>query len=287
MTFLKKYAYSATGFNLLLGAMFVQFAMIMRGVFELEDGHINLSLETMIGADIAVATVLISMGALLGRTTAIQLLVMGFFEIALFAANEYFQLEYMKITDVGGSITVHAFGAYFGLAVSLMLRPSSKGEGESEKEAPSYNSDTFAMIGTIFLWIFWPSFNSVLVDGADQERAIFNTYLSLAAATGKISTDQISEQPPSQTPKRHPHTSPIITMINRSLPPPPSDHLHAVGSSEPRQQIGHGAHSELDAGRGSGCGIRLQFAHPTLWGCDDWRPRRSVVCLWLPVFVGE
>lgn len=39
------------------------------------------------------------------------------------------------------------------------------------------------MIGTIFLWIFWPSFNSALVDGADQERAIINTYLSLAGAT--------------------------------------------------------------------------------------------------------
>lgn len=65
-----------------------------------------------------------------------------------------------------------------------MLRPSSKGEGESESEGASYNSDTFAMVGTLFLWIFWPSFNSVLVDGADQERAILNTYLSLAAATG-------------------------------------------------------------------------------------------------------
>lgn len=184
MTFLRKYAYSATGFNLLLGALFVQFALIMRGVFELEDGLIPMSLDTMVGADISVATVLISMGALLGRTTPVQLMVMGLFEIALFAANEYFQLEYMKITDVGGSITVHAFGAYFGLAVSLMLRPPSKAEGESSKEGPSYNSDTFAMIGTLFLWIFWPSFNSVLVDGADQERAILNTYLSLAAATG-------------------------------------------------------------------------------------------------------
>lgn len=184
MTFLKKYAYSATGFNLLLGALFVQFAMLMRGVWEMEDGRIDLSLGSMIGADIAVATVLISMGALLGRTTAVQLMVMGLFEIALFAANEYFQLEYMRITDVGGSITVHAFGAYFGLAVSFMLRPSTKEKGESSEEGASYNSDTFAMIGTLFLWIFWPSFNSVLVDGADQERAILNTYLSLAAATG-------------------------------------------------------------------------------------------------------
>jgi ammonium transporter Rh len=39
------------------------------------------------------------------------------------------------------------------------------------------------MVGTIFLWIFWPSFNSALVDGPEQGRAIMNTYLSLAACT--------------------------------------------------------------------------------------------------------
>lgn len=138
----------------------------------------------MIGADIAAATVLISMGALLGRTTPIQLLVMGLFEIAIFAANEYLQLEYMKITDVGGSITVHAFGAYFGLAVSFVLRPKKSDLALTNNlEGPSYTSDIFAMVGTIFLWIFWPSFNSALVSGADQERAILNTYLGLAAAT--------------------------------------------------------------------------------------------------------
>lgn len=41
MTFLKKYAYSATGFNLLLGALFVQWALIARGLFELEEGKIK------------------------------------------------------------------------------------------------------------------------------------------------------------------------------------------------------------------------------------------------------
>lgn len=39
------------------------------------------------------------------------------------------------------------------------------------------------MVGTVFLWIFWPSFNSALVDGPEQERAILHTYLSLASCT--------------------------------------------------------------------------------------------------------
>jgi hypothetical protein len=33
----------------------------------------------------------------------------------------------------------------------------------------------------VFLWLFWPSFNSALVDGDDQHRAVINTYLSLTA----------------------------------------------------------------------------------------------------------
>ncbi|XP_055549988.1 ammonium transporter Rh type A [Wyeomyia smithii] len=183
MTFLKRYGFSASGINLLLGALVIQWAIIMRGCYEMEDGKIPLSLDNLIGADIAAAAVLISMGALLGRTTPLQLLIMGILEIALFAANEYLQLELMKITDVGGSITVHAFGAYFGLAVSFVMRPPKEDAKAGPMECSSYSSDITAMIGTIFLWIFWPSFNSALVDGAEQERAIINTYLSLAACT--------------------------------------------------------------------------------------------------------
>lgn len=52
-----------------------------------------------------------------------------------------------------------------------------------KNEGASYTSDIFAMIGSVFLWIYWPSFNSILVDGDQQERAILHTYLSLAAGT--------------------------------------------------------------------------------------------------------
>lgn len=66
-----------------------------------------------------------------------------------------------------------------------MLRPKKEENEPGQYEAPTYTSDLFAMIGTLFLWIYWPSFNSVLADGTAQERAILNTYLSLAGATGK------------------------------------------------------------------------------------------------------
>ena len=44
-----------------------------------------------------------------------------------------------------------------------------------------YHSDLFAMIGSLFLWLFWPSFNSGGLDGEDRHRAVVNTYLALAS----------------------------------------------------------------------------------------------------------
>lgn len=59
-----------------------------------------MSLDDIIGADIAAAVVLISMGALLGRTTPIQLLFMGLIEIIVFAANEHLQVEMMSVLSM-------------------------------------------------------------------------------------------------------------------------------------------------------------------------------------------
>ena len=46
---------------------------------------------------------------------------------------------------------VHVFGAYFGLTVAKVLNKTVK----NEKEEAIYHSDLFAMIGTIFLWLYW------------------------------------------------------------------------------------------------------------------------------------
>lgn len=38
-------------------------------------------------------------------------------------------------------------------------------------------------IGTVFLWLYWPSFNGGAATGGEQYRAVINTYLSLVACT--------------------------------------------------------------------------------------------------------
>lgn len=59
-------------------------------------------------------------------------------------AKKYFQ----KVTDVGGSMVIHMFGAYFGLAVSRLIYREEHGE-ENDKEGSVYHSDVFAMIGKL------------------------------------------------------------------------------------------------------------------------------------------
>lgn len=181
MTFLKRYGFSSVGLNLLLAAFGLQWGLLLQNVWHLEDGKIKVNILKMINADFSTATVLISFGAVLGKTSPVQLLIMTLLEITTFAINEHIVVEMLKVSDIGASMTIHAFGAYFGLAVARMLyRPGLRNGHENDGSV--YHSDLFAMIGTVYLWMFWPSFNSAIADpGMPQLTAIINTYFSLAA----------------------------------------------------------------------------------------------------------
>ncbi|KAM7318691.1 hypothetical protein ACRRTK_021803 [Alexandromys fortis] len=181
MTFLKKYGFSGVGFNLFLAALGLQWGTIVQGLLHDKGQKFHIGIKNMINADFSTATVLISFGAVLGKTSPVQMMIMTILEIAVFAANEHLVTSRFEASDTGASMTIHAFGAYFGLAVAgVLYRPGLRWEHKNEESV--YHSDLFAMIGTLFLWIFWPSFNSAIaVTGEKQYQAIINTYLSLAA----------------------------------------------------------------------------------------------------------
>ncbi|NXK09533.1 RHAG protein, partial [Herpetotheres cachinnans] len=183
MTFLKKYGFSSVGINMLIAAFGLQWGTLMQGFWHMDRGKIYVNIESMINADFSTATALISFGAVLGKTSPVQMLILTILEITIFACNEYLVTEIFQATDVGGSMTIHAFGAYFGLAVTLVLyRPGLKNKHQNEES--TYHSDIFAMIGTLFLWLFWPSFNAAIAPETPFKiTAIINTYYSLAACT--------------------------------------------------------------------------------------------------------
>ncbi|CAH0755340.1 unnamed protein product [Diatraea saccharalis] len=190
MTFLKKYCYSALGFNWLLAALVIQWALLCQSFYHMKDNTILITKKSLLEADIMSATVLITFGALLGVASGVQLLFIAVVEIAVACLNLWLCEDVFKVSDVGGSIAIHAFGAYFGFGASIAMRAKKSEETNSNNvvtvdlNGPSYVSDVTAMIGSIFLWIYWPSFNSGLTN-SDEEytRAVVNTYLSLAAAT--------------------------------------------------------------------------------------------------------
>uniref|UniRef100_A0A8D0EB80 Rh family C glycoprotein n=1 Tax=Salvator merianae TaxID=96440 RepID=A0A8D0EB80_SALMN len=182
MTFLQRYGFGAVGFNFLLAAFGIQWAILMQGWFHtFEQGKILIGVESLIGADFCVGSVCIAFGAVLGKVSPVQLLIMTLFQVTLFSVNEYILLNLLHVKDAGGSMTIHTFGAYFGLTVTAILYRSNL-ESTKDKQGSVYHSDLFSMIGTLFLWMYWPSFNSAISDHGDaQHRAAINTYCSLAA----------------------------------------------------------------------------------------------------------
>jgi len=195
MTFLKKYGFSSVGYNFVLSAFVIQWGILVTSfsgqVYNVinNDGEfakVPLSIEMLIEGDFAAGAVLITMGAVLGKTTPLQLLVIAFFEIIFYAANFTIGSTHLQTVDMGGSMFVHTFGAYFGLGVSRALSKSKKDASSGEVKSHDLNgssttSDMFAMIGTLFLWMFWPSFNGALAHGSQQHRVFVNTVLSLSA----------------------------------------------------------------------------------------------------------
>eukprot|EP00727_Mastigamoeba_balamuthi_P008999 m51a1_g4721 putative ammonium transporter rh type c (472) ;mRNA; f:321828-323475 len=185
MTFLKKYGYGAIGLNFFLSALVIQWAILNNGFWNCvkagEWRRIPMNMEAAVEGDFAAASVMITFGAIIGKATPLQLLIVALCEVMCYAVNKILLERYLKATDIGGTMVIHTFGAYFGLAVSRALH--SKKDVKADDSAPTYTTDLFSMIGTVFLWMYWPSFNSALAKtGSMQDRALFNTLISLCAA---------------------------------------------------------------------------------------------------------
>ncbi|KAK9829438.1 hypothetical protein WJX72_005875 [[Myrmecia] bisecta] len=198
MTFLRRYSYSAVGLNFLLSVVVMIEAILLIGVAEqvIWGGHtrIEIDLPLLINATFCAAAGMIAFGAVIGRATPSQLLWLMVAMVPLYAVNMHLVFVSFNALDVGGSVSIHAFGAYYGLAASLMLGRGQRLPPSHPKNNSSYTTDVFAMIGTLFLWIFWPSFIGALASvepTADVNKAalpgqflcIVNTVLGLLGAT--------------------------------------------------------------------------------------------------------
>jgi len=184
MVFVKKYGRSA------LTATYLLVSVALPLYFLKESYHSSGSatgiIDKLILAEFAAASLLICAGAVLGRLKMHQYLLLGLLFVPFYALNEWIVLNgglgliTGKVVDTGGSIVIHAFGAIFGLAVAASM--TTQQEYATAIECDD-TSDRYSLLGSMVLWVFWPSFCAALVAPADVPATAVNVILALCGST--------------------------------------------------------------------------------------------------------
>ncbi len=185
MVFVRKYGRSALTATFLLVSTALPLYIFAKaqGLFGTAEGEI----ERLIFAEFGAASLLIAAGAVLGRLKMPQYILLGLLFIPFYMFNEWVILggglgliPAGTVMDTGGSIVIHAFGAIFGLGVALTMTTNQEFEKTIESDA---TSDRYSMLGSMMLWIFWPSFCAALVTPEQMPHTVVNVIIALAGST--------------------------------------------------------------------------------------------------------
>jgi ammonium transporter Rh len=205
MVFLRKYGRSALTATFLLVASAIPLYMLLNSASVF--GPTTVEIDGLVLGEFAAASLLICAGACLSRLKMYQYIVLAVLFIPLYMFNEWIVLENGLgiigkglFVDTGGSIVIHAFGALFGAGLVIALTNPKE---ESILIQSDYTSDRFSMLGSMVLWIFWPSFCAALVAPENVPFTAINvvlalcgstlaTYLSTVALRRKISISEIA-----------------------------------------------------------------------------------------------
>ena len=185
MVFVRGYGLSA------LTATYLMVAAAIPGYFLLKTsglfGHAAHGIEGLILTEFAAASLLICAGAVLGRLKMWQYMVLALLFLPAYMLNEWILLEgglglvaVGAFVDTGGSIVIHAFGALFGLGVAISMTTRQARDVPVESDA---TSDRFSLLGSMVLWVFWPSFCGALVAPEMIPATVMNVIFALCGST--------------------------------------------------------------------------------------------------------
>ena len=159
MSFIKDYTWSPLTYTFLINCFAFQFYIlwegfwmkVFRGEWE-EPIYIDeVTLKRMSGC---VAACLISFEALLGKVEANSIMILINVGVFFYSLNAVLCYEVLGLYDSGGSITVHTFGAYYGLTMALLI---SWKINPTKEIKMSKTSGVLGLLGALFLWVFWPA----------------------------------------------------------------------------------------------------------------------------------
>ena len=185
MVFVKRYGFSTVTATYLVVSAAIPLYIVINSLGLL--GEPKPEIDKFLLAEFAAASLLICIGAPLGRLKMPQYLLLAVLFIPFYMINEWILLEgglglipHGGFMDTGGSILIHAFGALFGLGVVMTMTSEQEFETPIESDA---TSDQFSMLGSMVLWLFWPSFCAGLVAPELVPHTAVNVVLSLCGAT--------------------------------------------------------------------------------------------------------
>ncbi|MBW8002745.1 MAG: ammonium transporter [Planctomycetes bacterium] len=186
MVFVKKYGLSAMTATYLLVSVSIPLYFVINSMGIFGEPQ-KIEIDRLILAEFAAASLLICAGAVLGRLKMYQYIIMGLLFIPCYMFNEWIVLDNGLgiiarggCSDTGGSIIIHAFGALFGLGVAMTMTTRKEFDTPIESDA---TSDRFSMLGSMVLWLFWPSFCAALVAPADIPATVSNVVVALCGST--------------------------------------------------------------------------------------------------------
>ena len=185
MVFVKKYGRSAITATFLLVSVSIPLYFLKDGLGIL--GGVDSQIERLILAEFGAASLLICAGAVLGRLKLYQYMILAILFIPCYAFNEWLLMKgglgFVSLgtfIDTGGSILIHAFGALFGIGVAYSM--TTRKEFETPIESDN-TSDRFSLLGSMVLWVFWPSFCAALVPVHEIPLTIVNVIFALSGST--------------------------------------------------------------------------------------------------------
>ena len=189
-TLLKRFSWTSITINMMSIALSFQIGLftnlLWANAFNEKWITGKLNFDSFIRSIINSASVLISSGCVFGKLNIFQYLILIILETIMCSLK--FQLCDVKLKAIdGGALYIHTFGALFGLSIYMVMfyssKMKSKNLGQDRFNKSDYTSNLASFMGVIFLWCYFPSFNSGLVTNVNaRHRSSINTYLALTGS---------------------------------------------------------------------------------------------------------
>ena len=169
--FLKHYSWTAVALTLIAGILSIEFGFFMlicwRAIFDVSWHYGEFNFQHLLDSNMCAGAVIISLGTILGKISMPQYLILIITETITVTLNYTLLRQVLKVIDVGGTLTMHLYGALFG-AIFSFISFFSKNEqqriGESRHLGSTYYSNIFALIGNLILISYFPAFNTCLIN---------------------------------------------------------------------------------------------------------------------------